>query len=97
MPVGVRDARTILESQGFTGEVRHSGEQFGPGPAEPGPDTRGDALSVRRLWVELDPGEGPVDVLRGIDLSRDPGGGEGRPDGPERGRESRPSCGPPPD
>ena len=69
MPVGVRDARTILESQGFTGEVRHSGEQFGPGPAEPGPDTRGDALSVRRLWVELDPGEGPVDVLRGIDLS----------------------------
>ncbi len=42
---------------------------FQPNRAEPGPDTRGDALSVRRLWVELDPGEGPVDVLRGIDLS----------------------------
>lgn len=25
-------------------------------------------LSAKRLWVELDPGEGPVDVLRGIDL-----------------------------
>jgi energy-coupling factor transport system ATP-binding protein len=26
------------------------------------------ALSVRDLWVELDPGDGPRDVLRGIDL-----------------------------
>lgn len=25
-------------------------------------------LSAKRVWVELDPGDGPVDVLRGIDL-----------------------------
>ena len=25
-------------------------------------------LDARGVWVELDPGDGPVDVLRGIDL-----------------------------
>ena len=69
MPVGVRDARGILAERRYTDELRRSGEQFGPGPVESGPVTRGDALSAQRLWVELDPGEGPVDVLRGLDLS----------------------------
>lgn len=29
---------------------------------------REPVLKAKRLWVELDPGDGPVDVLRGIDL-----------------------------
>lgn len=33
----------------------------------------GRALNSRGLWVELDPGEGPVDVIRGLDLEIDLG------------------------
>jgi len=33
----------------------------------------GGALRSKGLWVELDPGDGPVDVLRGIDLEIEPG------------------------
>jgi energy-coupling factor transport system ATP-binding protein len=33
----------------------------------------GRALKARGLWVELDPGDGPVDVLRGVDLDIEPG------------------------
>ena len=33
----------------------------------------GRALKASGLWVELDPGDGPVDVLRGLDLEIDPG------------------------
>jgi energy-coupling factor transport system ATP-binding protein len=33
----------------------------------------GRALRCRDLWVELDSGDGPTDVLRGIDLELDPG------------------------
>ena len=32
-----------------------------------------NALEARGLWVELDPGDGPRDVLRGIDLTVAPG------------------------
>ncbi len=36
----------------------------------PGRDVAsGVVLEAKRLWVELDPGEGPVDVLRGVDLT----------------------------
>jgi energy-coupling factor transport system ATP-binding protein len=33
----------------------------------------GRALKASGLWVELDPGDGAVDVLRGVDLEIDPG------------------------
>jgi energy-coupling factor transport system ATP-binding protein len=33
----------------------------------------GRALKASGLWVELDPGDGPVDVLRGLELNIDPG------------------------
>ncbi len=33
----------------------------------------GRALKVSGLWIELDPGEGPVDVLRGLEMNIDPG------------------------
>jgi len=72
LPVGVRDARAIL---------RRHGMEAGPGSGSAAEDEtpksrkqRGrSALSSRNLWVELDPGEGPVDVLRGIDLEIAPG------------------------
>jgi energy-coupling factor transport system ATP-binding protein len=46
-----------------------------PGPDAPPERQRsnGRALKSRGLWVELDAGDGPVDVLRGIDLEIDPG------------------------
>ncbi|MGH2988426.1 MAG: ABC transporter ATP-binding protein [Solirubrobacterales bacterium] len=59
LPVGVRQARDALPPS------------FVPRPAEaparpqPGPP----ALVASGLWVELDPGTGPRDVLRGIELS----------------------------
>lgn len=75
LPVGVRDARDLLRGRGIVS---------GDAPASaPAPDAsrkrramrgpKGGALSARGLWVELDPGEGPVDVLRGIDLEIEPG------------------------
>lgn len=63
LPVGVREARQILRA----GEREGSG--IGPEPAPPAvPSDAPTVLRSRRLWVELDPGEGPVDVLSGIDL-----------------------------
>jgi energy-coupling factor transport system ATP-binding protein len=70
-PIGVRDAREAL-----------AGSTAAVGPIEaPDPTDRvgrsapraaaltSAALEVRDLWVELDPGAGPRDVLRGIDLA----------------------------
>ncbi len=82
-PIGVRDARRLLEW-----------EVQGPAEPRPGPERpaggagriaaglralRGRrapvsaALQIRDLWVELDPGEGARDVLRGIELAVEPG------------------------
>ena len=71
LPVGVRDARATLRLRGLVPGLE-------PGEAtvasdEPGPSRRGGALRSKGLWVELDPGDGPVDVLRGIDLEIEPG------------------------
>lgn len=33
----------------------------------------GRALTSKGLWIELDPGDGPLDVIRGLDLDIDPG------------------------
>ncbi len=72
LPVGVRDARATLRVRGLTPTAG------GAGPADAdraGGEARrnGRALRCRDLWVELDSGEGPRDVLRGIDLELDPG------------------------
>jgi energy-coupling factor transport system ATP-binding protein len=64
LPVGVRDARATLRRQ------RRSPK--GTAVPAPGRSDRGAAratvLSSRGLWVELDQGQGPVEVLRGVDL-----------------------------
>ena len=66
-------------------DARESGPQGDSGAGESGLSGRfgrgrrdrrrsnGRALKATGLWVELDPGEGPVDVLRGVDLDIDPG------------------------
>jgi energy-coupling factor transporter ATP-binding protein EcfA2 len=67
LPVGVRDARQTLRGIGVghpptcnVGRVPH-------------PYSTDPALETKNLWVELDAGEGPRDVLRGIDLQLRPG------------------------
>jgi energy-coupling factor transporter ATP-binding protein EcfA2 len=81
LPVGVRDARRTLEAtattvphpgKGVAGEVRPAGRRSRlslPGKRDKSPR----ALEAKGLWVELDDGGGPRDVLRGIDLAIAPG------------------------
>jgi energy-coupling factor transport system ATP-binding protein len=69
LPVGVRDARRVLDAQkvppeAFVSLGQH--QSFSRG-------NKGQALEAKGLWVELDHGEGPRDVLRGIDLTVAPG------------------------
>jgi energy-coupling factor transport system ATP-binding protein len=73
-PVGVKRARAAL---------RHAGVEpaSDPLPAMQAQATRRPrrrdaaalALAATDVWVELDPGDGPRDVLRGIDLAVEPG------------------------
>ncbi len=70
LPVGVRDARRVLESQTVPPEALVSSEQhqsFSRGNKGPW------AFEARGLWVELDSGDGARDVIRGIDLAVAPG------------------------
>ncbi|MBS1883107.1 MAG: ATP-binding cassette domain-containing protein [Actinobacteria bacterium] len=78
LPVGVRDARRALEGRATT--VPHPGkgssEEISPRPRFPRLGKRDKslrALEAKGLWVELDDGSGPRDVLRGIDLAIAPG------------------------
>ena len=74
LPVGVREARRTLRDLRVT---RTDSDEISSGSAgavesssvipEPSGE-RSVVLGSSRLWVELDPGNGPVDVLRGIDL-----------------------------
>jgi energy-coupling factor transport system ATP-binding protein len=63
LPVGVRDARQTLRGMGIThpptGSIRRVSD---PHPSDP-------ALEAKGLWVELDRGEDPRDVLKGIELT----------------------------
>ncbi|HET6998217.1 MAG TPA: ATP-binding cassette domain-containing protein [Solirubrobacterales bacterium] len=83
LPVGVRDARSILESSLDTGDPAPLTKQAGgagspvPTPAVPHPGKVGgrgvlpsqsSALSVKAVWIELERDERTHDVLRGIDL-----------------------------
>jgi energy-coupling factor transporter ATP-binding protein EcfA2 len=69
LPVGVRDARAILRLRGVEPGTGSAHEV----PTDRKRSRRGGALSSKGLWVELDPGDGPVDVLRSIDLEIEPG------------------------
>jgi len=69
LPVGVRDARKALEGKGTTAEVTTPGR----GQVSERRGKQAYALEAKGLWVELDDGNGPRDVLRGIDLAIAPG------------------------
>ena len=78
LPVGVRDARDLLRRRGIepgtgSGAASDLPPAVRPARRRGSKRSKGGALSARGLWVELDPGEGPVDVLRGIDLEIEPG------------------------
>jgi energy-coupling factor transport system ATP-binding protein len=64
LPTGVKDARRTLAAPPSPGGLTPGGRSRGLTP-----EGRSAALDVRDLWVELDPGEGPRDVLRGVDLT----------------------------
>jgi len=62
LPVGVRDARRTLRGAGVAHPPHRAGRRVSDsGPADP-------VLQARALWVALDAGEGPRDVLRDFDL-----------------------------
>ena len=69
-PVSVKQARVALRARGIEATAAPS-----PDPAPPRRPRRGagSALAVRDLWVELDPGDGARDVLRGLELAVEPG------------------------
>jgi energy-coupling factor transport system ATP-binding protein len=84
LPTGVRDARRTLRgavpitksSPGSTKPSESGGDRppktWVNAPRRVGGDGSESArelvLNATRLWVELDPGDGAIDVLRGIDL-----------------------------
>jgi energy-coupling factor transport system ATP-binding protein len=78
LPVGVRDARRLLEGRAttFPHPGKGGGEEVRP-PSRFGLRRKSrnqpTALRAEGLWVELDDGNGPRDVLRGIDLVVAPG------------------------
>jgi energy-coupling factor transport system ATP-binding protein len=60
LPVGVRDARSLLEARGaVVGEAGAPAEDTERGPA---------VMRAADLWVELDRGDSLHDVLKGVDL-----------------------------
>ena len=84
LPVGVRDARRTLgegpRPATAATTVPHPGKGAGDEVRPPSrfglrrkPRNEPTALRAEGLWVELDDGTGPRDVLRGIDLAVAPG------------------------
>jgi energy-coupling factor transport system ATP-binding protein len=72
LPVGVKEARKALltraaEGAPASGSLHRSLRSPARSP-DAGAPPAGPALDVKDLWVELDPGTGPLDVLRGIDF-----------------------------
>jgi energy-coupling factor transport system ATP-binding protein len=75
LPVGVRQARQALRCS-FSGDSNEKEQPKGwtaPGPRSirsfSGDSNEKEQLRVKGLWVELDRGEDPHDVLKGIDLT----------------------------
>ncbi|HET8565061.1 MAG TPA: ATP-binding cassette domain-containing protein [Solirubrobacterales bacterium] len=67
LPIGVRDAKQALRGTGIAHPPHIAGRRVrDPRPQAP-------SLRAKGLWVELDLGEEPRDVLRGIDLQLRPG------------------------
>ncbi len=65
-PVSVKEARGRLASR--------AGERPTPSPIGGGAGrSKGEALRVKRLWVELDHGEGQREVIRDLSLRIEPG------------------------
>jgi energy-coupling factor transporter ATP-binding protein EcfA2 len=85
LPIGVRDARRTLGERGGEGveaatAVPHPGKGVSSEVLPPSRFSRrrnrrndGAAFTAAGLWVELDNGAGPRDVLRGVDLTVAPG------------------------
>jgi energy-coupling factor transport system ATP-binding protein len=75
-PVGVKAARAQLARHGVELSAGSGGEAAvdaeAPSKAS-GRRSRSPGLEVADLWVKLDDGGGPRDVLRGIDLVLEPG------------------------
>jgi energy-coupling factor transport system ATP-binding protein len=69
LPVGVREARRTLEGAGPTIAELSTPERPQAGKRR----KQSYAFEAKGLWVELDDGNGPRDVLRGIDLAVAPG------------------------
>ncbi len=67
LPGGVRDARARLREAGLA--TRGDGLDAGNAPPPRRARPRDPALEARGVWVALDPGDGPRDVLRGLDLA----------------------------
>jgi energy-coupling factor transporter ATP-binding protein EcfA2 len=62
LPTGVKEARrTLATAPSPWGQT--------PPPSPRGQTPQACALEARDLWVELDPGDGPRDVLRGVELA----------------------------
>ncbi len=63
LPVGVRDARQTLRGMGVAHPPYQASRRVrDPHPSDP-------ALQTKSLWVELDRGEDPRDVLKGVELT----------------------------
>ncbi len=63
LPIGVRDARQTLRGMGVAHPPnRSSRRECDPHPQDP-------VLQAKGLWVELDRGEDPRDVLKGVELT----------------------------
>ena len=80
LPVGVREAREALRSRAAPEAARPGGRDFVATDKAPSARNQNDkppdraapappGLEAKDLWVELDPGAGPRDVLRGVDLA----------------------------
>jgi energy-coupling factor transporter ATP-binding protein EcfA2 len=72
LPTGVREARQTLRGMGITHPPNRSSRRVSdPHPSDPAFKTKGEeaALQAKGLWIELDRGEDPRDVLKGIDLT----------------------------
>lgn len=69
-PVGVKRARAALRRVGIDAPAAPIGPPYGNGRTPSGRPRAADrALDARDLWVELDRGDGPRDVLRGVELA----------------------------
>src|SRR5436190_13369450 len=64
-PTGVKEARRALRERGIEPAV----DLAGPAGNGSGPVSATAVLEARDVWVELDDGTGPRDVLRGVDMS----------------------------